>query len=84
SNLGTNKSETIIGNNKNNIIEGKGGDDILQGKEGSDTYIFKDKFDKDIIIETNKNNIDKNKIDLSSFSIKDAKFKVDNNDLTIT
>ena len=84
SNLGTNKSETIIGNNKNNIIEGKGGNDILQGKEGSDTYIFKDKFDKDIIIETNKNNIDKNKIDLSSFSIKDAKFKVDNNDLTIT
>ena len=84
SNLGTNKSETIIGNNKNNIIEGKGGDDILQGKEGSDTYIFKDKFDKDVIIETNKNNIDKNKIDLSSFSIKDAKFKVDNNDLTIT
>ena len=42
------------------------------------------KFDKDIIIETNKNNIDKNKIDLSSFSIKDVKFKVDNNDLTIT
>ena len=84
SNLGTNKSETIIGNNKNNIIEGKGGNDILQGKEGSDTYIFKDKFDKDIVIETNKNNIDKNKIDLSSFSIKDAKFKVDNNDLTIT
>ena len=83
-NDGTRKSETIIGNNKNNIIEGKGGDDILQGKEGSDTYIFKDKFDKDIIIETNKNNIDKNKIDLSSFSIKDAKFKVDNNDLTIT
>ena len=83
-NDGTQKSETIIGNNKNNIIEGKGGNDILQGKEGSDTYIFKDKFDKDIIIETNKNNIDKNKIDLSSFSIKDAKFKVDNNDLTIT
>ncbi|PSM51233.1 VWA domain-containing protein [Campylobacter blaseri] len=60
SNLGTNSNETIIGNEKDNIINGKGGNDVLQGGNGSDTYIFEANFGKNTIIETNKNNIDKN------------------------
>lgn len=82
-NTGTSKNETIVGNEKNNIINGKGGDDVLEGREGSDTYVFEENFGKDTIIETNKENKDKNIIDMSAFSLKDVVFRQNKNDVVV-
>ena len=83
SNTGTNQNEIIKGNDKDNIIDGKGGDDILEGDKGSDTYIFDANFGKDVIVETNTENKDKNSIDMSKFSIKEVVFRQKNNDVVI-
>lgn len=84
-NTGTNSNDTIIGNNKNNIVNGGRGDDILKGDLGSDTYRFDLDFGKDTIIETNKENKDKNIIQFvnKDIGLKDLRFNKSNNDLII-
>ncbi|MDO5686717.1 MAG: VWA domain-containing protein [Neisseria sp.] len=82
-NTGTAGDDVIVGNDGNNTINGGKGSDILQGGTGSDTYVFNPSFGQDTIIETNPENADKNRIDLSDFNSKDFIYSIDQGNLII-
>ena len=70
--VGNSLDNVLMGNDIDNTIIGNGGDDQLQGGKGNDTYIFDNNDGKDIIIDTDGNNIIELKnIDISKILISD-------------
>lgn len=82
-NLGTSGDDSIIGTDADNTINGGTGNDTLSGGSGSDTYIEGPGSGHDIIIETNPDGKDTNKVDFTGSFSTDYTFGRNGNNLTI-